>query len=407
MDSTMSSRNSTSAGLERRYPVPRRGSSALSTPPPANFSNGYDQKKDDNSEEIKRLSMVKRKKDFKKMEKVHGRLVNILEGLELHTGVFSPAEQKQIVDCIYEFQKKGQNGELRERTYSEPRKWMRGKGRITIQFGCCYNYAVDKHGNPPGIIRDEEVDPIPPLLKFMIKRMVAWHVLPTTCIPNSCIVNIYDKDDCIPPHIDHHDFLRPFCTVSFLSECNILFGTEMKVLGPGEFSGSTAIPLPLGSVLILNGNGAEIAKHCVPAVPSRRISITFRKMDDSKLPFKYSLDPDLLNLRALPTPAESARLQQTRSQSSSSVRVVPVQQISGASASPVPAAPAVPGQQNSGESSTPVPAARFQSVHRQQAKSEEVRPKRNTPNQFNLDDFPPLGFGSAGHSKKTTRSLRQ
>ncbi|XP_074565031.1 LOW QUALITY PROTEIN: RNA demethylase ALKBH9B-like [Curcuma longa] len=337
--------------------------------------------------------MVKRKKDFKKIEKVHGRLVNVLEGLELHTGVFSPAEQKQIVDCIYEFQKKGRNGELRERTYSEPRKWMRGKGRITIQFGCCYNYAVDKHGNPPGIVRDEEVDPIPPLLKFMIRRMVAWHVLPTTCIPNSCIVNIYDKDDCIPPHIDHHDFLRPFCTVSFLSECNILLGTEMKVLGPGEFSGSTAIPLPLGSVLILNGNGAEIAKHCVPAVPTRRISITFRKMDDSKLPFKYSLDPDLLNLRALPTPAESARLQQTESQSSSSVRVVPVQQISSESATPVPA---VPVQQNSGESSTPVPAARFQSVHRQHAKSEEVKAKSNTPNQFNLDDFPPLGFGSAG-----------
>ncbi|KAG6528767.1 hypothetical protein ZIOFF_010952 [Zingiber officinale] len=228
-----------------------------------------------------------RKKDFQKMEKVHGRLVNILEGLGLHAGVFSPAEQKQIVDCIYAFQKKGRNSELRERTYSEPRKWMHGQVRIIIQFGCCYNYAVvilqllTKHRNPPGIIRDEQVDPIPPLLKFIIKRMVAWRVLPTTCIPNSCIVNIYDKDDCIPPHIDHHDFLRPFCTVSFLSECNILFGTVLKVLGPGEFSGSTAIPLPVGyalekfaifllffSVLILNGNGAEIAKHCVPAVPS-------------------------------------------------------------------------------------------------------------------------------------------
>lgn len=29
-----------------------------------------------------------------------------------------------------------------ERTYSEPLKWMRGKGRVTMQFGCCYNYAV-------------------------------------------------------------------------------------------------------------------------------------------------------------------------------------------------------------------------------------------------------------------------
>ncbi|CAK9318101.1 unnamed protein product [Citrullus colocynthis] len=56
-----------------------------------------------------------------------------------------------------------------ERTYSEPRKWIRGKGRVTIQFGCCYNYARDKNGTPPGIVRDEEVDPLPSLFKKMIK----------------------------------------------------------------------------------------------------------------------------------------------------------------------------------------------------------------------------------------------
>ncbi|KAK8942926.1 hypothetical protein KSP39_PZI009532 [Platanthera zijinensis] len=221
-------------------------------------------------DEAVRLSKLGRKKDFKYMERVRGRLINVLEGLELHTGVFSAAEQRRIVNCIYDFQERGRKGQLRERTYSEPRKWMRGKGRVTMQFGCCYNYAMDKDGNPPGIIRDEEVDPIPPLLKQMIKRMVAWRVLSPTCVPNSCIVNIYDKDDCIPPHIDHHDFLRPFCTVSFLSECNIVFGTELKIIGPGDFSGCASIPLPLGSVLILSGNGADVAKHCVPAVPARR-----------------------------------------------------------------------------------------------------------------------------------------
>ncbi|ERM95777.1 hypothetical protein AMTR_s00023p00252870, partial [Amborella trichopoda] len=146
------------------------------------------------------------------------------------------------------------------RTYSEPQKWMRGKGCVTMQFGCCYNYAVDKNGNPPGIIRNEEVDPIPPLFK----TMVTWHVLPTDCIPNSCIVNIYDEGDCIPPHIDHHDFVLPFCTVSFLSECNIVFGANLKIVGPGDFAGSFSIPLPVGSVLILNGNSADVAKHSIP-----------------------------------------------------------------------------------------------------------------------------------------------
>ncbi|KAK9165205.1 hypothetical protein Scep_000396 [Stephania cephalantha] len=246
-----------------------------------------------------RFMNVQRKKDFICLERVHGKLVNILEGLELHTGVFSAAEQKRIVNSVYELQEKGRNGEFRERTYSAPQKWMRGKGRVTIQFGCCYNYATDKNGNPPGILRDEYVDPIPHLFKVIIRRLVGWHVLPPSCVPDSCIVNIYEEGDCIPPHIDNHDFVRPFCTVSFLSECNILFGSNLKIVGPGEFSGAAEIPLPVGSVLVLNGNGADVAKHCVPAVPTKRISITFRKMDKAKIPFGFVPEPDLRGLKPL------------------------------------------------------------------------------------------------------------
>ncbi|GMH13963.1 hypothetical protein Nepgr_015804 [Nepenthes gracilis] len=69
---------------------------------------------------------------------------------------------------------------------------------------------MDKDGNPPGIIRDEEVDPLPSMFKQIIKRMVWWHILPPSCVPNSCIMNIYDEGDCIPSHSDHHVFLRPF-----------------------------------------------------------------------------------------------------------------------------------------------------------------------------------------------------
>ncbi|GMH19656.1 hypothetical protein Nepgr_021497 [Nepenthes gracilis] len=70
------------------------------------------------------------------------------------------------------------------------------------------NYYVDP-------LRCEEVDPLPSMFKQIIKRMVRWHILLPSCVPNSCIVNIYDEGDCIPPHTDHHDFLRPFCAVSF------------------------------------------------------------------------------------------------------------------------------------------------------------------------------------------------
>lgn len=98
------------------------------------------------------------------------------------------------------------------------------------------------------------------------------------------------------------------------------------------------------SVLILSGNGADIAKHCVPAVPAKRyailcfwhikrvkiltffnflvlnfsycfdecrISITFRKMDDSRLPFKFSPDPELLRIKPIyHSPLDESRVQQ-------------------------------------------------------------------------------------------------
>lgn len=259
----------------------------------------------EDQKELIRFGQVGRRKDFVHYENVKGKQINVLKGLELHTNVFNPDEQKEIVELVYSLQRMGQNRQLRARTYSEPRKWMRGKGRVTMQFGCCYNYAMDKDGNPPGIVRDEEVDPLPPLFKKMIKRMVRWHVLPTSCVPDSCIVNIYDEGDCIPPHIDHHDFVRPFCTVSFLAECKILFGTSLKIVNPGEFSGPFSLPLPLGSVLILNGNGADVAKHCVPSVPAKRISITFRKMDVKKLPYRYTPDPELSGIERLVPPLSS------------------------------------------------------------------------------------------------------
>lgn len=60
-----------------------------------------------------RFTNVKRKKDFICFERVKGKLVNILDGLELHTGVFSAAEQKRIVDFVYELQEMGKKGKLK------------------------------------------------------------------------------------------------------------------------------------------------------------------------------------------------------------------------------------------------------------------------------------------------------
>ncbi|KAH0461795.1 hypothetical protein IEQ34_009370 [Dendrobium chrysotoxum] len=200
------------------------------------------------------------KKDYVCLERINRRLVNILDGLELHIGVFNSMEQKKIVQFIYDLQNRGRNKELGEHTYSEPKKWMRGKERMTIQFGCCYNYAVEKNGIRPGIFRNGIVDPIPNIFKIMINRLITSQVLPISCVSDSCIINIYEPGDCIPPHIDSHDFVR--------------------------------------SVLVLNGNGSDLAKHCIPAVSYKRIYVTFRKMDKEKRPHNFKLDSDFQNIKS-------------------------------------------------------------------------------------------------------------
>lgn len=56
---------------------------------------------------------VVRKTNFTHFEKVNGKDVNVVQGLELHTRVFDADEQKKIVEAVYEFQRMGQKGRLR------------------------------------------------------------------------------------------------------------------------------------------------------------------------------------------------------------------------------------------------------------------------------------------------------
>jgi alkylated DNA repair protein alkB family protein 5 len=219
-----------------------------------------------------------RPQTFELMENVRGKRMNTLSGLALFKDVLSPAEQVHVLAYSRRICELGDDGALMGRTYSAPRRWMRGKGRVTVQLGCCYNYARDAKGNPPGIIPSEAVCGMPPLYEDIIDRMVSRGIFDARTRPNSCIVNFYSEGDCIPPHIDHHDFTRPFVTLSLLSEQPILFGEKIAIVDDGEFDAPFSLPLPLGSVLVLDGNGANVAKHCVPAVCSDRVSITFRKI---------------------------------------------------------------------------------------------------------------------------------
>jgi hypothetical protein len=67
----------------------------------------------DEQKELIRYSEIHCKNDFTYIERLNGRDINLLQGLELHTGVFNLTEQKEIVDYIYRLQRLGQEGKLR------------------------------------------------------------------------------------------------------------------------------------------------------------------------------------------------------------------------------------------------------------------------------------------------------
>eukprot|EP00210_Caulerpa_lentillifera_P007696 g7347.t1 len=232
--------------------------------------------------QLRNMSIVERNFCFVETIQEKKSSINILEGIQLWKNFITESEEANLLTLIYEWEKKGEDGELKGATFAAPKKWKRGKGRRTIQFGCCYNYADNRTGRSPGILDDEVVEDMPSVLCAIAERLVRWNVVPLSRRPDSAIVNIYNEGDCIPPHIDHGHFLRPFVTISLLSEAPISFGLNIKPLGPGEFKAPCRISLPPGSCLVLNGNGADKAKHCVTAVKKKRISITLRKMDPAR-----------------------------------------------------------------------------------------------------------------------------
>ena len=66
-----------------------------------------------NDNEYSQFIQVKQKKDFVCIEKINGKPINILEGLELHTKVFNITEQNQLLAFISQLQDQGRKKQLK------------------------------------------------------------------------------------------------------------------------------------------------------------------------------------------------------------------------------------------------------------------------------------------------------
>eukprot|EP00930_Biecheleria_cincta_P003497 TRINITY_DN104432_c0_g1_i1.p1 TRINITY_DN104432_c0_g1~~TRINITY_DN104432_c0_g1_i1.p1 ORF type:complete len:557 (-),score=127.69 TRINITY_DN104432_c0_g1_i1:33-1703(-) len=198
--------------------------------------------------------------------------------------LFSPEECLQLEELIDQVVIDAQRGLFKERTVDLTP--MRNK----YFFGFAYTYGAQKeHPGARGIEAvwpPEETSEIPDWIREMIvSRLEDRKIVPRGWI-NSATINDYAAGGCIVSHIDPpHLFDRPIISVSFFSDCNLVFGTRFSFPREAEQDIETSIPVLVhpcqrGYATVLKGYSANKITHAIRPcdLPSRRASIILRRV---------------------------------------------------------------------------------------------------------------------------------
>ncbi|GLT42570.1 hypothetical protein SLA2020_165620 [Shorea laevis] len=219
-----------------------------------------------------RPSQFKLTKGFSAKEHVKGHMVNVMKGLKLYENIFTDSELAKLSDFVNELHAAGQNGELSGDTFILFNKQMKGNKRELIQFGVpIFGHIKEEQAGNNQTINTE---PIPALLQCVIDHLVQWQLIPEYKKPNGCIINFFDEDEYSqpflkPPHLD-----QPISTL-LLSDSTMAFGRTLMSDNEGNYRGPLTLSLKEGSLLVMRGNSADMARHVMCPSPSKRVSITF------------------------------------------------------------------------------------------------------------------------------------
>lgn len=200
--------------------------------------------------------------------------VDLLKGLVMHNEVISEEFEDELIAFVQSQCERGRNGELKKPTYLRASgARSQGNQREAIMYGGFFDFNRARPGKR-GL-----VPPFPPLLERLVDHLVTKNYLPSEVRPDSCIINRYDRGDCIPPHVDHSSYYRPISTLSLLGEEPMLVGSRFRTVRSCTWAPTCgqSIPLARRSLLVLGGNSGNIAKHCISSCSGPRISITLRK----------------------------------------------------------------------------------------------------------------------------------
>uniref|UniRef100_A0A0D9WGB2 Fe2OG dioxygenase domain-containing protein n=1 Tax=Leersia perrieri TaxID=77586 RepID=A0A0D9WGB2_9ORYZ len=237
------------------------------------------------------------------------RKVNVVKGLKIYEDVFTTSELMKVADFINEIRQAGRNGELSGETFIFFNKQIKGNKREIIQLGVPLFQPTTEESNC-------HIEAIPLVLQAVIDHLVLWRLIPESRKPNSVIINFFDEDEHSqpyfkPPHLDN-----PISTL-LLSETTMAFGRSLVTDSNGNYKGPLTLSLKQGSLLVMRGNSADMARHVVCPSSNRRVSITFVRVRPSTP----------VDLSPLPSPTKAMTVWQPQSpQQHQHQQPIPVQQ---------------------------------------------------------------------------------
>lgn len=197
--------------------------------------------------------------------------------------LFTQQECERLEELIDQVVVDAEHGKFKKRTVDLTP--MRNK----YFFGFAYTYGAQKeHPGARGLEAvwpPEETSEIPAWIReALVARLEAKRIVPKGWI-NSATINDYAAGGCIVSHIDPpHLFDRPIVSVSFFSDCNLVFGTKFEFPREAHHP-ETSTPVLVqrclrGYATVLKGYSANSITHAIRPcdLPSRRASIILRRV---------------------------------------------------------------------------------------------------------------------------------
>ncbi|KAM0954260.1 putative oxoglutarate/iron-dependent dioxygenase, RNA demethylase ALKBH9B/ALKBH10B [Dioscorea sansibarensis] len=256
--------------LSRDSNVTRDGGASDEGSQGGKISQESNQISTDHEVSMVRPERIKISKGFMSKEMVKGHMVNVVKGLKLYEDIFTESELLKLSEFINELRLAGRKGELSGETFIFFNKQVKGNKREIIQLGIPLFQPIKQDAL-------STIEPIPLVLQTVIDHLVQWRLIPEGRKPNSCIINFFDEDEFSqpyfkPPHLDN-----PISTL-LLSDTTMAFGRVLACDHNGNYKGSFTLPLKEGSLLVMRGHSADMARHVICPSSNRRVTITFVKV---------------------------------------------------------------------------------------------------------------------------------